>query len=400
MLKYFVLVMNLLLAFSLAGCPGEIPVVTTLTPDQGITIQQVEFDFPGGNDPNSTWGRMLIDPEALAANGGVKDGFVSLITEQGWAVVNVPVPAPGEPAQAIFFDLGLRQSTPIDEIQVEVKHSNLALEDVSPYLEKPLSWAVDKWVWQAQGVGPVDDMEIPPPKTAPYVFPLSELPILQAITFSHLQAITNIQCAWNQCFPMATANGLQFLEDTGAVVIKHDHAQGIGVPTDPSSEALVGQLDMYANRSVTSRLIGNGVWFAPMINGTFEYLMENGLTGDLTFSHQDDGYPGGEIPAGTFTAFGSTSVQNATTIDWNWIDDRIQDGCSVVMVYIAHAVRITGSGKTLGRPWIRYSHDSSQSNDAAGLENVITFLSDTDSNALLNMDGSSNELRWVWAACP
>jgi len=63
-------------------------------------------------------------------------------------------------------------------------------------------------------------------------------------------------------------------------------------------------------------------------------------------------------------------------------------------------VRITGSGRTLGQPWIRYSHDSNQTNDASGLENVVTFLSDPDGNGLLNMGGSSREIRWVWAACP
>ena len=36
--------------------PAGDPVVKTLQPGQGVTVQQVEFDFPGGNDPNSTWG--------------------------------------------------------------------------------------------------------------------------------------------------------------------------------------------------------------------------------------------------------------------------------------------------------------------------------------------------------
>ena len=64
--------------------PGETPVVTTLAPGQGITIQQVDFDFPGGAQPNSTWGRMVIDPVALGRTGGLKDGYISLVTEQGF----------------------------------------------------------------------------------------------------------------------------------------------------------------------------------------------------------------------------------------------------------------------------------------------------------------------------
>ena len=193
---------------------------------------------------------------------------------------------------------------------------------------------------------------------------------------------------------------LQFLEDQGEITVPHDHSQGIGGVGNATSNTLVGQLDLYANRSVTSRLSGDGVWFDPMISGVFEYLQDNGLTGSLTFRHQDIGYPSGEIPVGNYSGFGSTSTADAADITWDWIDARIQDGCAVNMVYIAHAVRITGAGKTLGLPWIRYSHDSSQSSDVVGLENVIAFLSDPDGDGLLNMNGSSHELRFVQAACP
>ena len=77
----------------------------------------------------------------------------------------------------------------------------------------------------------------------------------------------------------------------------------------------------------------------------------------------------------------------------------MQDGCAVTMVYVAQAVRITGAGKALGPPLIRYSHDSNQWNDNSGLENVITYLSDPDNNGRLNMDGSAREIRFVWAGC-
>jgi hypothetical protein len=382
------------------GPPSGEPVVKTLEPGQGITVQQVEFDFPGGSDPNSTWGRLLLDPAALSRIGGVQDGYVSLVTGAGWAVANVPVPRPGEPPHAIFFSLDIKQSMPVGDMEFDVKHSDQALEDVTPYLAQPIVWAVEKWVWQAQGVGPVEEMEIAPPKEGPAVLQFEDLPVFEALTFSHLQAITNVQCAWNQCYPMAWANCLQFLEDQGEITVPHDHSQGIGVTGNATSNTLVGQLDLYANRSVTSRLNGGGVWFAPMIDGVFDYLQDNGLTGALTFRHQDDGYPTGEIPAGSYSGFGSTSASDGAQITWDWIDARIQEGCAVNMVYIAHAVRITGTGRTLGVPWIRYSHDANQASDVSGLENVIAFLSDPDGNGLLNMNGSSHELRFVQAACP
>jgi len=374
-------------------------VVTRIEPGQGITIQQVDFDWPGGNDFGSTWGRLLVDRGALIKYG-VADGFVSVVTAKGWAVINVPVPEEGEPPHAIFFDLGLAQSGAIDDTPVEIYHGNRPVGDIREHVGQPGAFPVERWVWQAHGIGPWAELEkAVPPDDPPYTLAFKEIPIWQRVSFSHMQSVTNVQCALNQCFPMATANYLQFLENEGALVVPHNHAMGIGVPGDATVNTLVGQLDLYANRTVSSRTNGSGVWFAPMIDGTFEYLQDNGLDGILTFRHQDRGY-GSTIAAGNYSAFGSTSLDDGATVSWNWIDDRMLDGCGTLMVFIAHAVRITGSGQTLALPWIRYSHDSNQYNDGSGLENVITYLSDPDGNGLLNMDGSSLEVRWVWAACP
>ena len=393
----------------IAGCgggdewkpsPAPAPVVTAVLPGQGISVQQVDFDFPGGTEYGSTWGRLVLDPSVMSRAANLRDGYVSVVTSKGWAVANVPVPAAGQPAHAIFFDLGLEQAGTVLDTVVEVRHSSVPLEDIRQYLEAPVTFPVQSWLWRAYGVGPWAELEkLAPPKVPPYTFQLTDRPVLERFTFSHLQDVTNVECALNQCFPMAVANGLQFLEDGGWIAIPNDHGMGIGVTGDPTANTLVAQLDFYSDRSVTTRTNGSGVWFEPMIDGTFEYLQDNGLDGILTFRHQDRGY-GSTIPAGNYTAYGSTSLDDGATVSWNWIDDRIQDGCAISMVFIAHAVRITGSGRTLGRPWIRYSHDANQFNDSVGRENVICFLDDPDNNGLLNFGGSSNEIRWVWAACP
>ena len=376
------------------------PIVSTLGPAQGVSIQQVDFYAPGGEQPGSTWGRLLVDPEVLSRKLDLRGGFVSVVTNKGWAVVNVPVPALGEPPHAIFFDLALVEPGAIKGTDVDITHSNVALRDVRPYLTEPIFHATDRWVSQAHGIGDWPDLEkVLPPQQPPYTFELANLPLFQLETFSHMQDVTNIQCALNQCFPMATANALQYLENEGVLGVPNNHGIGIGVAADPSFNTLVGQLDFHAGRSVVSRTNGSGVWFTDMIDGTFAYLKDAGLDGVLTFRHQDRGYTQ-LIPNGNYTAFSSTSQDDGASVSWDWIDDRITDGCGMTMVYVAHAVRITGSGKVLGRHWIRYSHDSSQLNDGTGLENVITYLSDSDGDGLLNMDGSSREIRWVWAACP
>ncbi len=398
-----------LAAFGAAGCGGggggeeqpggETPIVTTVEPGQGLVIQQVEFDYPGGVEPGSTWGRLLIDPVALGREAKLNEGYISLVTEQGWAVVNVPVPAPGQPAHAVFFNLGLSQSGEIGDIQVDVKHSNIGLQDPKPFLAERATWAVTKWVDRAYGIGPVEELKLQPPEFGPAVLQLEDLPIFQLLTFAHYQALTNIQCARNQCYPMAWANALQFIEDTTTINIPNDHGMGIGVVGTTGYNSLVGQLDDYANRSVSSRTSGSGVWFDPMISGVFEYLDDNSVTG-LTFRHQDDGY-GSTIPAANYTAHSRTSTFDGALATWDWIDARVQDGCGITLVFQAHAVRVTGAGKTLGQPWIRYTHDSAQApSDSSGLENVVTFLSDTNGNGRLNMGGSSREVEFVQAACP
>ena len=406
-MRVLVFVSALLLATVLSSACGggdkaaePKPVVTALAPGQGVSIQQVDFYAPGGEQPNSTWGRLVLDPDVLNRQSDLRGGFVSVVTANGWAVVNVPVPTVGEPAHAIFFDLGLAAPGAIKGAEVDVTHSNVALPDVRPYLTERIFFPVDRWVSQAHGLGDSVDLErILPPEKPPYTIALASIPPFQLATFSHMQTVTNIQCAYNQCFPMATANCLQYLEHEGVIGVPNNHVMGIGVATDPSFNTLVGQLDFRANRTVFSRTSGFGVWFAPMIEGAFSYLEDAGLDGILTFRHQDRGY-GQTLPAGDYTAFSSTSEDDGATVSWSWIDDRVTDGCGVTMIFSAHAVRITGSGKVLGRPWIRYSHDANQLDDTEGLENVVTFLSDTDADGLLNMDGSAVEIRWVWAACP
>lgn len=400
------LLLLLIAALGTADCGGgggdekQAPVVKTVVPGQGVTVEQVDFNLPGGRDPYSTWGRLVLDPSALR-EAGLASGYICVVTEKGWAVVNMPVPGPNEPRQSMFFDLGLDQSEPLGATSIDVMHSSLPLRDVRAYTAQRIPFTVQSWVFEAHGVGPNVDLEkYIPPDDAPRVFELAELPLVQAITYSNLQAVTNVECANNQCFPMAVANGLQYLENNGAISVPHNHVMGLGLAGDPTLDTLVGQLDDFADRVIFTRRSGVGVWFEPMIDGLFAYLLENSLDGILTFRHQDVGY-GETIPVGNYSALGSTSLNDGATVSWTWIDERMSEGCAVTMVYQPHAVRITGTGRTLGQYWIRYSHDANQSTDAAGLESVFTYLTDPDADGLLNMDGSAwREIRWVWAACP
>ena len=88
--------------------PADEPlVVTEIAPGQGISIQQARRPRSGHRTMRPTWGRLLLDRAVLGRSLDLTDGFVSVVTRLGWAVVNVPVPGPGEPPHAIYFDLGL-----------------------------------------------------------------------------------------------------------------------------------------------------------------------------------------------------------------------------------------------------------------------------------------------------
>ena len=215
-----------------------------------------------------------------------------------------------------------------------------------------------------------------------------------------------MQCANNQCFPMANANCLQWLEDRQELVVPHPHVLGLD-----GDGTLVGQLDDLSGRFVTSRAQGMGVYFTPMVDGTFAYLEQHGLQGMLTHRHQGLGFglPGSQaLPAGGFSSHGSTTVEDGTTPTLAWIEQRVRDGCAVLAVYaysnVAHAIRIVGVGRTEGRPWILYAHDAEQTHtdatDTHGLETVFVYPADLDQDGTLNLATEDQEIVFVQAHCP
>ncbi len=72
------------------------------------------------------------------------------------------------------------------------------------------------------------------------------------------------------------------------------------------------------------------------------------------------------------------------------------------MVKDGHAVRVFGCGKTLGKPYLRYKHDSIQTgpwdpDDTQGLEEVQVYVDDTDGDGMMNWGGSNQEIWWALA---
>lgn len=380
-----------------------------LPPGAGVTFARLFFLDPFEGAAAPTWGRMEIDPATLADRTGRVGGVLNVADGERWLVVNVPVPPPTEPPLAVHFDVGAPPDPEEGDFVLWCVWSERSLSTMAPQIVR---WPASEYPrgiaeWDAQGVPPADLAPLvpgpPPPATA-----IDDVQLLGQETWARYQTVTNVQCAVDQCFPMAIANGLQFLEGEGVLVVPHNHAMGL-----KGDNTLVGQLDTACDRSATSRLVGNGVWFPPMLDGLFEYLDDNQLDGALDHRHQDRGYgvaaQDEPLPDGDFTRHGITSTDDGADIEWDWIVDRFLDGCALVAVYTwdrsggglgGHAVRITGVGVLAGRPWIRYSHDASQANDTSGLEDVLVWWQDLDNDGLVNFGGAGDELRFVMAECP
>ncbi len=386
---------------------GEAPppeqLVRRLEPGQGVRVMQVDFELDLNSVTNSTWGRVQLDPEVIAAHLGEEGGYVNVATEGGWAVVNMPVPPPTEPPLVTYFHLDAEEGDPLELVAVRVQHSRYPIADITEWADDLAAFEVEDWLSAKGGVTnePTEDPGLPPLSV-----PVGTAVPVGQETYTFFQPVTNVQCAESQCFPMAVANCLQFLEDGVHLAVPYAHVLGLR-----GDNTLVGVLDGDFYRFVQSRSVGDGSSFIEAVDGTFKWLRESLQETSLTYRHQDRGWGTvgvDSLPGGNYTKDGVTSVDDGALVSANWLEQRVRDGCAVVAVYHestgGHAVRVTGFGRIGGIPWVRYSHDDVQTSwdptDTKGLENVWFMLADSDGDGQLNMGSQSRELDFAWALCP
>ena len=383
-----------------------------LPPGSGITMQRVYFGEPFDGSSAPTWGRIVIDPSVVAEHTGMAGGVLNVVHDDRWLAVNVPVPPPDEPPLSVYFDVG---APPVPDLpgsdlpRIWCFWFDGAVQDMRPVIAAwpSVEYELGRAEWNAHGVAEeYNDVFYPGP--APVAARVSDARAPGTETWALYQTVVNVECAEDQCFPMAIANGLQFLEGEGVLTIPHAHALGL-----KGDSTLVGMLCTACDRTVTSRTDGDGVWFPAMLDGTFLYLDENQLGNALVHRHQDRGY--GDVtddealPAGNFTRYSITSTDGGANITWDWIVERFRDGCALTAVYTfetfsgglgGHAVRITGVGVLAGEAWLRYSHDANQGHDTNGLEDALVMWGDEDNDGLFNFGSAGSELRFVFAECP
>jgi hypothetical protein len=384
------------------GDPSSALVLRNVPAGLAVAVQQVDFLYPQGDHLDSTWGRLLIDPDLLQSVTGIQGGFLNVARGTSWVVVNLPVLSASEGPYAVYFDLGLAQRTKLDELALHVLHSDRGLGGLAEHLDQEAVFAVDRWPFAAEQDVPVLDPGIPPPMLSV----ASRVTVPREVTV-RTQMVTNVQCAHNQCMTMAVANAVQYVEDMTVFDEPYPHEPG-----EFGDETLVGQLDRFSARGGTSRTSGSGLGVTSMVDGTFEHLWEESLTGILEFRHENDGVGWTILGTGTghHVEHGSMSWDDGDTVTFDYLYDRIGDGSGVVAVYQrdtggGHAGRITAAGfDDTGRQWVRFSHDSLQTNrdasDSRGLEDWIVDLDDTDGDGYPNFGSAGRELQFVWAIRP
>lgn len=328
----------------------------SVRPGQGVELSQVDWTFPGAEQPDSPHGMVSVDFERLARATGIRSGYLNVATDVGWVVRNLPIlPDLHCGGLSTLFDLGGDGEVPILIAALE-----LTPQPLLAYAPAPSAgsfFEVGSVPFDAQGRNAL--MAVPPaapPDPDALVFLPGGL-ISGVVQEGH----PSVEQDDNQCGPASVANSLQWLEDEYGVDVPHDHVPGI--EGDPPG-SLVGQLDEAMGREQ-----GETVPDEQAILGKLRYIDRNGLADDLVVKHW-----GGAFAAGAFTAGGIISEDQSVDGPplFDWILGELEAGEDVELALGfdgggGHWVDVIAAGRILGVPWIAWVHDADQG-DPGGTE--------------------------------
>ncbi len=385
-------------------------------PMYGVSLEQLNFEFEGGfSEYDSRWGQIRVDPSALEFMTTMSAGYINVYAPLagGWVVQNFFVDAnDGYGMTSTYFDLASAAPSALGGFDARIEFTAGTKNTFAAGGEVNHDVNPDFYNAEGGGDGPVTYIGSPFGAGGPVAGPTT-------VDVSQPNAV-NVETAKNQCAPMAVANSLQYLENRypTRITVPNDHKTGL-----KGDDSLVGQLDTKMNRNVVDRANGGAMWMVPWVKGKFEYLKEKGLQNKLTHKYQGRGWgtgAGKQLPGGDFTWQGITAKDKGAKPTWEWIRDELKAGEDVELWFSydnasgaargGHVVRAFEAGETEGKKWIRYLHDSKQTeykdpsdhskgfiNDDQGLENVKVELKDTDGDGFLNFGSPNRELRFAFS---
>ena len=415
-----------------------------ITPNNGaVNFYQIVFAFSGlpdnltNSDEGAYSGTGMFEISNEILN---RDGFVQVVTDQGWVVQNFPVSSLTEYDKfTVKFRLDNNSVTPpINSLNAVVYVTDEPVVvstniDLTDFADKTLSWDVKPYIFNAEGKGESATSVPAPPvvenlfsktlssslsadKNYDDVFNVKALKALETnnwVVSKNFNICTqknhsdrNIQAADDQCGPASITNSLKWVEDIWgeSLNIKLPHNYGMGLKGD---NTMVGQLDNTTGRGVKSRVNGDPLFDPSMLNGKLKYLADNKICLDV--KHQDDIFGSDNK---SYNGFQSTGHGKPT---FEFICKEICKGEDVELgyswyvekggkkIWAGHWVNAIGCGQINGKPFVTYVSDHDQKDDTKGTGKIdFTFLKDTDGDKLPNMinEGKTHEIDIVMSESP
>ena len=274
----------------------------------------------------------------------------------------------------------------------------------------------------------------PPPAPLPPV-PTPDYPTDCSFPIEIFQKdVPNIECARNQCVPMAHANVLGYLQEryNGGILtwnLIHPHIPGIGkaesvggipiwVPIPMNS--VVANIDALTRRlNVLSPDIGEPTdTRCQQIRGIFGYLTAFGESAKVVYRHQGSSPvlgAGNTCDNGTVPLGDLTSQREGEFPTWQWMFDQLQKGRGVAMSFgrynyfgereSGHMVRLWGAACHLNKYYLFTLDDDQQGDNTYGTMNTEWQVADTGSPGLpgvpdgrLNLDNTTWEIEFAISA--
>jgi hypothetical protein len=243
----------------------------------------------------------------------------------------------------------------------------------------------------------------------------------------------NVQCAKNQCVPMAHANVLGYLQqryDGSPLVwnLPHDFIPGIGKISSsgdilnwfPEPEnSLVANVDALTRRlGVINAAVGEGSSECQLIRGPFGYMAAYGDSAKVVFRHQGGELlygDGQECDNGTVILGGIVSAREGLFPTWQWMFEQLQLGRGVSMLFgrydingertSGHMVRVWGVASYNNKDYIYTLDDGNQGINSTGLRTQQWEVEDIGQPGLagipdgrLNMNGTTWEIELAISA--
>ncbi|MCP5356962.1 MAG: hypothetical protein H7A06_02330 [Pseudomonadales bacterium] len=371
--------------------------------DNGISL--IQLDFPSDDVPvmDSQVGLLEANLIQLRNGTGMNTGYLNMVRGSNWVVRNLPVMSDADYPYShlsVKFDLGVSAGTDVSSLSAVMVFSDTLM--LNAPTGTPANFSVGSAPSSQGGMGDpqfgssgtTSGSPVIPPSTAGISYPdlTNNRMVFQ---MDH----PNIETAHNQCMPASVANSLSFLEKTTALRLPHRNVPGL-----KGDQSLVGQLDTYMERPMTSRREGQPTLVDKGIKGKLQYLVDNDLHERIATRHW--GLQGSNDFSASNGDKTATSKGQGNSLNFNKLIDALEGGedCEAGYVYQdangdwnGHAVDLVAAGYMAGKPFMIENSDLNQGSDTlgAGKSGFLFSYLEATSDGFMSMNGTQQTLAFA-----